>query len=115
MHVKKSLPEGLDREVRSRASLMAVASHEAVHADLAHDACGDRGETMLELRLQEAGLCRDAYLAVCKDFELFLCVPTPPYPRKFISSPSPYIPRKWRHAEYYLLMSYASKNVTRWI
>jgi len=60
--VKERLPPELDEAISSRAALMAVASHDAVRVSLARDACGDRGENMLLLKLREAGMSREEFL-----------------------------------------------------
>merc|ERR1712176_1354889 len=60
--VSKRLPEHISDASRARASVMAVASREAVRADLAQDACGTRGEYTLSLQLENAGVPRDGYL-----------------------------------------------------
>mmetsp|Transcript_100065 Transcript_100065/g.173719 ORF Transcript_100065/g.173719 Transcript_100065/m.173719 type:complete len:441 (-) Transcript_100065:14-1336(-) len=59
--VHDRLPDTIAEHLRGRASFMAVASYRAVRADLAHDASGERGEATLSMKLQAAGMSRDAY------------------------------------------------------
>mmetsp|Transcript_113023 Transcript_113023/g.319769 ORF Transcript_113023/g.319769 Transcript_113023/m.319769 type:complete len:575 (-) Transcript_113023:130-1854(-) len=59
--VDKRLPHELGGVRRDRLCVMAVASHQAVRADLARDMFGYRGEAILQSSLEAAGLERDAY------------------------------------------------------